>query len=122
MADFSLWIYNEATAGAGQRITISFQPGADEVFVVTHWGFESTGAFRILDIRDSSGNHYLSDQSGKGIPSGLFAPTEFPTVEFARFEPPIEIGPLGILYVDVQDASGAPNTIGIFLKGIRRKG
>lgn len=122
MADFPLLIHQQATLGAGQRATLSFQPGADEVFVVTDWQFISTGAFLLLAVRDSSGNQYVSDQAGTGISSGFFDASKPGATAFLKLDPPIEVGPLGVLFIDVQDASSASNTVRVLLRGIRRKG
>jgi len=121
MPDMALFIYNQASVGAGQRATIPFQPGADEVFVVTGFQVLPESNLLIIAIRDSSGNQYISDQSGQGVPADFFNGTRFTAGAFNRFDPPIEVGPLGILYFDVQNTAASTALVRILLLGIRRK-
>lgn len=120
MAESQLWLYGRITLGANGRGTITLQAGEGDAFVLRNMTFRSTGAFVVLRLRTSGGREYISDQVGTGIPNTFFTPTNFDIAEVERLEPPIVINPSEILYLDLQDTSGASNTISVLFTGVRQ--
>lgn len=120
MAESQLWLYSQITLGANGRGTITLQAGEGDAFTLRMVQFRSTGAFRVLRMRTSGGREYISDQQGSGIPNTFFTPTNYDVVEAERLEPPITINPSEILYLDIQDTSGATNTVSVLFAGVRQ--
>lgn len=119
MAQSQLFITNRVVLGAAGRGTITLQAGEGDTFKFRYMAFQATGAFSLMRIRSSSGKEYLSDQNGNGIPSVLFARTEFNIQEFGKLMPEVEITPAELLYIEVLDTSGAGNTVTVVLTGER---
>lgn len=114
-----IFLYNRITLGANGRGTITLQGGEGETITVNRLYFTQTGNFSVLRIRTSGGADYVSDQNGNGFPSAFFGSTVQPVEGVSRLDVPIDIAPAELLYIEVQDTSGATNTVHVLLVGSR---
>lgn len=114
-----LYLYNRVTLGANGRGTITLQGGEGETFTLNKVFFNSTGAFRVIRFRTSSGSEYISDQNGNGIPSTFFSGNSQPLEGVSTLPVPVDIAPAELLYFEVQDSSGSTNTVDVLLVGQR---
>lgn len=119
MPERSVYLHDSVALGALGSGTVTFGPTGAVEHIIHSWTFESTGTFRLRDIRDTAGNHYVADETGQGITSAIFLPTEFTITDLMRFVPAIALGAGMQIHFDLVDISGAANTVAILLKATR---
>lgn len=100
--------------------TIVLTIGATEEFRGRAIYFQSTGAFSITKIYDSSGKPYTNADSTNIIPSTLFLTTLDQAGFVGEFYTELQLVPNTTLYIDVLDTSTASNTIRAFIVGKKK--
>jgi hypothetical protein len=106
------FIYTDSVSVSGNASgTIVIAQGATEKGEIRSIIFDSTGAFQIEEIRDSSGTPYTNASSADPIPSTLLKASTNMTTGKIDLPVPIALSPNLILYITVKDTSGSSNTI-----------
>ncbi len=113
MAEHSYFLVLKGTAAANAKATLSYQVPATVVLELDDIVISGTGAFDIVDIRDSRGVHYTNASESVGIPNTVFKNAGQAYTGIERWRTPILIEGGGTLYVDVLDKSGVSNTVNV---------
>ena len=71
----------------------------------------STGTFNLTGIRDSTGMQYTNASPTNEVPSTHLQPAIEADIAFTEFETPLELRGGTTFYWDLEDSSGAPNTV-----------
>ena len=116
---FPYLLYLEQALTAAGTGSLSYTVPANEKLELHQLFVVSTGAFEVTDIRDSSGKHYTNASLAFGIPSSLLSRATNNYNVFMNFPVPILLDGALIIYIDLFDTSGAGNTVGLLLPGIR---
>jgi hypothetical protein len=119
MATFPFLLVLEAVLVAGGTGTVSYPIPSGETLELDELVFQSTGVFNVSDIRDSNGNHFTNASLTTEIPSVVLASGANNNNALKRFPIPIEIKGSTIFYVDLEDSSGAGNTVTLVFAGRR---
>jgi len=116
---FPYLLYLEQVLTSGGTGSVSYTVPANEKLELHELYVASTGAFEITDIRDSSGKHYTNASLAFGIPSSLLSRASNNYNVFKVFPVPVLLDGALIIYWDLFDTSGAGNTVGLLIPGIR---
>ena len=97
--------------------TVQYPVPPNQRLLVKKLWATSTGIFQVNDMRTSTNYRITVASASVPIPSTHLQIAGSANFGINEFNPPWSIGGTVILYIDVQDTSGAGNTIRITLQG-----
>lgn len=97
--------------------SLSFAVSAGEQFYGKRLWIVSTAAFSIQDIRDNAGRRYSNCSAAEPILSTMLDIPQTVGQGMLWFGVELHIEPSGIVYFDLLDTSGAPNTVTAVIVG-----
>ncbi len=120
MADVSFVLLLEAfQLAANGSTTLSYTVPPQEKLTIFDLFFDSTGAFNITGIRDSTGRQYTNASPSTEIPSAVLKDGATANIGMNPFIKPLEVPGSVTIYIDVEDSSGAQNTITLTMPAVR---
>jgi hypothetical protein len=111
-------IMSKALLASGQD-TLQYTPGPSETFYIKRWLFVSTGAFDVIDVRNSEQYKYTQCSVTNPIPSTLLQDARNAFRSDDEFDPPLKIEPSQTFSIDVKDTSAVGNTVRFLLVGYK---
>jgi hypothetical protein len=118
MPDNPYFCILETTLAGNASGTLSYQVPANMELTIRGWRQVSTGAFNLTGVRDSQGLYYTNASASVEIPSSYIADLADGNNGLKDFPMSLVIEGGTIIYIDVEDTSGAGNTVTIVLDGI----
>lgn len=112
----------EATLAANGTGTLSYPVPQNEQLELHQIFQQSTGAFGITSIHDSGGTNFTNASSTIEIDDDFIDDVDEANIAVRDFIVPLVVNGGTILYIDVEDTSGAGNTVSILLNGVRKTG
>lgn len=101
----------QAVLTNGGTATVSYPVPPGETLLIKDMVFASTGAFNIYGIRDSSGRNYTNASLSVEIPSTVLASGANNNNHIPPFDIPLIVEGSTTIYFDLEDTSGAGNTV-----------
>lgn len=117
MPERPFWFIDRVILAANSAGTLQFQISAGEEFYGKKLWLVSTAAFSIEDIRDNAGQRYSNCSAAEPILSTMLDIPQTVGQGLLWFGVELHIEPSGIVYFDLLDTSGAPNTVTAVLVG-----
>lgn len=119
MAEIPFLMLLDVTLTANGTGTGTYTVPQNESLELKQWGFSSTGAFEITDIRDSAGRHYTNASATSAIPSAVLPSGANNNNSIKDFPIPLEMKGGIIFYVDFKDTSAAGNRVRLVISGTK---
>ena len=103
---------DEVSLSGNGSDSLGIDISAGKTFTISKITFDSTGAFKITDVRDSAtGYHYISGSLHSTLLKNLA------NANVVEIDPPIVVAGASTLVFDVIDESGAANDVKIACMG-----
>ena len=122
MADVPYILPLRAVTTANGTATLPFTSPRNESYRFSEVRISSTGAFQINSLRTSTGLQYTNASPQVPIESTLFQQLGSPNIGITTLPLAIEVGGGETMNIDIQDTSAAPNTVRVYLVGVRTLG
>lgn len=117
MPERPFWLSDVVVLAANSAGTLIYQVSAAEEFFGKKIWIVSTAAFSIEDIRDNAGMRYSNCSASEPILSTMLDKPQVTGEGLLWFGVELHMMPSGILYIDLKDTSGAPNTVSAVIVG-----
>lgn len=101
----------EQTLNANGQASFSHLVPNTESLEILDLAFDATGTFNIVDIRTTDGKHYTNASTLKEIPSAVLMSGGDGNNAINPFQQKLTVNKGVTFYVDVEDSSGATNTV-----------
>lgn len=106
---YELFLSTSLTAGGQGTMTYQVPPG--QSIEIDEFVFQSTGAFKVVGIRNGGGIQFTNATPSNGIPSAMLANAANQFNVIKDFKPNLVIQGGDSFYIDVLDTSAAPNVV-----------
>lgn len=104
-------LFLTATLAASGQGTMTYPVPQGQSIEIDEFTFSSTGAFKVVGIRNAGGTNFTNASPTNGIPSTMLGNSANNFNVIRDFKPNLVISGGDVLYIDVLDTSAAPNTV-----------
>lgn len=113
MPTYPFFLVLEVALAASGTGTVSYTVSKQERLEISRLLHESTGIFNVTDIRNSNGLHYTNASALEELPGAMLADVTDDYNAIGEFPIPLVVAGGETIYIDLEDSSGAGNTVTI---------